>query len=53
MNEVLEFVQDNIPYIKKIMPYIIKHGAPYIKENLIQKLKNWLYGELLKVNQGC
>lgn len=52
LNEVLEFIEDNIPYAKKITPLIRNKAAPAIKEYVVPWLKDWLNKELDKIING-
>lgn len=52
LNELLEFVEDNIPYAKRITPIIRKGGAPLIKDHLVPLITDWLNNELDKVIKG-
>lgn len=52
LNEVLEFIEDNIPYAKKITPLIRKQAAPAIKEYVVPWLKDWINNELDNVIKG-
>ena len=49
LNEILEFVENNVPYAKKVTPIIRNTIAPVIKENLVPWLKEWIDKELDKV----
>lgn len=52
LNEVLEFIENNIPYAKKITPLIRNKAAPAIKEYVVPWLKDWLNKELDKIING-
>lgn len=49
LNEILEFIEDNVPYAKKITPFVRHTAAPAIKEHVIPWLKDWINKELDKV----
>lgn len=52
LNEVLEFIEDNIPFAKRITPLIRNKAAPAIKEYVVPWLKEWLNSELDKIING-
>lgn len=49
LNEILEFIEDNVPYAKKVTPFVRHTAAPAIKEHVIPWLKDWINKELDKV----
>lgn len=52
LNEVLEFIENNIPYAKKVTPLIRNKAAPAIKEYVVPWLKDWINSELDKIIKG-
>lgn len=52
LNEVLSFIENNIPYAKNITPLIRNKAAPAIKEYIIPWLKDWFNSELDKIING-
>ena len=46
LNEVLEFIENNIPYAKKVTPFLRENAAPAIKEYVVPWLKEWIDKEL-------
>lgn len=52
LNEVLSFIEENIPYAKNITPLIRNKAAPEIKEYVVPWLKDWLNSELDKIING-
>lgn len=52
LNEVLEFIEGNIPYAKKITPLIRNKAAPAIKEYVVPWLRDWINSELDKIIHG-
>lgn len=52
LNEVLSFIENNIPYAKNITPLIRNKAAPAIKKYIVPWLKDWLNSELDKIING-
>lgn len=52
LNEVLSFIENNIPFTKNVTPLIRNKAAPAIKEYVVPWLKDWLNSELDKIING-
>lgn len=52
LNEVLSFIENNIPFAKNVTPLIRNKAAPAIKEYVVPWLKDWLNSELDKIING-
>lgn len=49
LNEILEFIEDNVPYAKKVSPFVRHTVAPAVKDHVIPWLRDWINKELDKV----
>ena len=46
LNEILEFIENSVPFAKKVTPLVRKKIAPAIKEYVVPWLKDWINKEL-------